>query len=80
MSFLLCSTAWKEAVARLGVSLFSQVIRDRTRGNSLKLHQGKFRFNIKKMSSTKRLVKHWNKVPKAMVGSPSLKALQRCDT
>lgn len=66
--------------SQVGVSLFSQVIGDRTRGNSLKLHQDRFRFNIKKMSSTKRLVKHWNKVPKAVVGSPSLKALQRCDT
>lgn len=51
---------------------------NRTWGNVMELHRGRIRLGITKRFFTKRVVVHWNRLPRAAVTAPSLLKFKNC--
>jgi len=59
-----------------GAELFFLGSSDGTCGNGSKLHQGRFKLDIRQHFFTKRMVKHWHRLPREGIDAPSLSAFK----
>ena len=57
------SSTWRELINRRGPDFFTWADSDKTRGNSFKLTQGRFRLGVRGKFFTLRAMRHWHSCP-----------------
>ena len=62
----------KGACKKAGEGLFTRACTGRTRGNSFKLKNGRFRLDIRNKLFMMRVVRHWHRLPREAVAELSL--------
>ena len=66
----------KGAYRKAGEGLFTRACSDRTRGNGIKLKDGRFRLDIRRKFFTMSMVRHWNTLLREAVDSPFLEVFK----
>lgn len=68
----------KGSCRQVGASFFPQVTSDKTRGNSFKLHQTRFRLAIRNNFFTETGIRHSKRLPRGPAESSSLEIFKTC--
>jgi len=66
----------KRPYKKAGEGLLTMAWSERTRGNGLKLKEGRFRLDIRKKFFTVWVMRHWNRLPREAVAAPSLEVFK----
>ena len=55
---------------------FIRLCGDRTRGNGLKVKEGRLRLDVRKKSVSVWVVRHWHRLPRDVVDAPSMETFK----
>jgi len=66
----------KGAYRKGGEGLLASTWSDKTRRNGIRLKEGRFRLDTRKIFFTMRVVRHWHRLPREAVDAPSLEVFK----
>ena len=65
-----------EAYKKNRERFFTRTCSDKTRGNSFKVEESRFRLDIRRKFFTVRVVQYWSRFPREIVDTPSLEVFK----